>query len=102
MTFSSFIILPEAQQDIDEIGYYLGERNFSAARRFAWSVDDTIQMLCRSPNLGERLHADLLGQIRYRTVLDFKNYLIFYRRVDDVLEIIRVLHGARDYDKLFD
>ena len=102
MTFSSFIILPEAQQDIDEIGYYLGERNFSAARRFAWAVDDTIEMLCRNPNLGERLSVSLLGEIRYRTVINFKNYLIFYRRVDDVLEIVRVLHGARDYTQLFD
>ena len=102
MTLSSFIILPEAQQDVDEIGYYLGERNFSAARRFALSVNATIEMLLRNPNLGERLHTDSLGQIRYRTVVDFKNYLIFYRRVDDVLEIVRVLHGARDYGKLFD
>ena len=72
MTLSSFIILPEAQQDVDEIGYYLGERNFAAARRFARSVGDTIEMLLRNPNLGERLHANLLGEIRYRTVLPQK------------------------------
>ena len=27
---------------------------------------------------------------------------IFYRRVDDVLEVVRVLHGARDYTQCFD
>jgi len=101
MTLSPYTT-PEARQDVDEIGYYLGERNFSAARRFARSVNATIQMLLRSPELGERWQFDPTGQMRYRTVIDFKNYLIFYRRVDDVLEIVRILHGARDYDKLFD
>ena len=101
MKLSQFIT-SEARQNIKDIGLYLKERNDSAARRFAQSVGATIEMLCRNPNLGERLHTDLLGDIRYRTVIDFKNYLIFYRRVDDVLEIIRVLHGARDYDTLFD
>jgi len=52
--------------------------------------------------LGERFRADLTGQIRFRTISGFSNYLIFYRQVDTVLEIIRVLHGARDYEDLFD
>ena len=93
---------PEARLDIASYGDYLAERNPAVALRFADAVDATVQMLLRNPNLGERLHADLTGEIRYRTVLDFKNYLIFYRRVDDVLEIVRVLHGARDYTQLFD
>ena len=101
MKLSQFIT-PEARQNIKDIGLYLKERNDSAARHFARSVGATITMLRRNPNLGERLSSDLLGEMRYRTVIDFKNYLIFYRRVDDVLEIVRVLHGARDYDKLFD
>ena len=95
-------VLYEAEQDIMAYGDYLAERNPAVALRFADAVDATIEMLCRNPNLGERLHADLLGEIRYRTVIDFRNYLIFYRRVDDVLEIVRVLHGARDYTQFFD
>ena len=95
-------ILPEADQEITAYSDYLADRNPAVADRFADAVDATIEMLLDNPNLGERLHTDLLGQIRYRTIIDFKNYLIFYRRVDDVLEIVRVLHGARDYDKLFD
>ena len=99
MTLSLFI-LPEAEQDVENIGSYLGERNASAARRFALAVGQTAEMLCNNPELGERLHADTTGQIRYRTISGFKNYLIFYHRVNSVLEIIRILHGARDYEKL--
>ena len=94
--------LPEAKQDIESYGDYIAERNPSAALRFTDAVDATVKMLLRNPELGERLHADLTGEIRYRTVLDFKNYLIFYRRVDSVLEVVRVLHGARDFGKFFD
>ena len=101
MTLSQFIT-PEAERNIEDIGDYLEARNPSVARRFTRSVGATIQMLLRNPELGERLRVDLTGEIRYRTVLDFKNYLIFYRRVDSVLEIIRVLHGARDFGKFFD
>jgi len=68
MTLFQFIT-PEAERNIEDIGDYLEERNASAARRFARSVGDTIAMLCRNPNLGERLHTDLLGEIRYRTVI---------------------------------
>ena len=93
---------PEARQDIVSCGNYLAERDPAVAERFADAVDATIEMLLGNPNLGGRLCADLTGEIRYRTVLEFKNYLIFYRRVDSVLEIVRVLHGARDYGKLFD
>jgi len=95
-------ITPDACWDIKDIGRYLEERNASAARRFARAVGNTTEMLLHNPNLGERLHADLTGQTRYRTISGFKNYLIFYRQVDSALEIVRVLHGARDYGRLFE
>ena len=95
-------ILPEADQDIESHTDYLFERNPSAALRFYDAVDETVEMLCRSPELGERFSADSSGQIRFRTISGFKNYLIFYRRVDTVLEIIRIIHGAMDYEDLFE
>jgi toxin ParE1/3/4 len=33
--------------------------------------------------------------------LSVGNYLIFYRPLADGIEIVRVLHGARDIDSLF-
>ena len=101
MTLSVYVT-PEAKRNADDITLYLAERNEVAAWRFADAVDAMIEMLCQNPELGERLHADPIGQIRYRTISGFKNYLIFYRRVDSVLEIIRILHGARDYEQFFE
>ena len=98
----TFRFLLEAEQDFISHGEYLFERNPAAAWRFADAVNETVEMLCNNPELGERLRADVTGQIRYRTISGFKNYLVFYRRVDSILEIIRVLHGARDYEPIFE
>jgi toxin ParE1/3/4 len=32
----------------------------------------------------------------------FRNHLIFYRPIDDGIEIVRVLHGARDWQNLLE
>jgi toxin ParE1/3/4 len=101
MTLSKFIT-SDARQDAKDILRYLEKQNVSAARRFAHAIRETIKMLCRSPELGEQFRGDPNGQIRVRTISGFRNYLIFYRRMDDVLEIIRILHGARDYENIFD
>ena len=101
MTLSVYVT-PEAKRNTDDITLYLAERNESVAWRFADAVDAMIEMLCQNPELGERLHADATGQIRYRTISGFTNYLIFYRRVDSVLEVVRILHGARDYEQFFE
>jgi toxin ParE1/3/4 len=43
-----------------------------------------------------------LKDIRKRAVLGFPNHLIFYRIDADVVEIVRVLHGARDIPTVLD
>jgi toxin ParE1/3/4 len=37
-----------------------------------------------------------LIEVRKRSVIGFRNYLVFYRVDSGRVEIIRVLHGARD------
>ena len=43
-----------------------------------------------------------LADLRWFRVKDSKNYLIFYREIDNGIEVIRVLHGARDIDSILD
>ena len=94
----SLFITPKARRDVKSIAQYLEERNVTAARRFTQAVGKTADMLRHDPELGERLRSDPTGLIRYRTVLEFRNYLIFFRPTDSALEILRVLHGATDGD----
>ncbi|MEK7074381.1 MAG: type II toxin-antitoxin system RelE/ParE family toxin [Patescibacteria group bacterium] len=51
--------------------------------------------------LWKKDHEQALKDIRVVPVKDFERYFIFYRSVTEGIEIVRVLHGARDYASLF-
>jgi len=93
---------PDAQQDVNECIEYFESRDDSVADRFREAVQETVEMLRGNPELGERFRRDLTGTIRRRGILHFTNYLIFYRRENSVLQVLRIIHGARDYERLFD
>jgi toxin ParE1/3/4 len=41
-----------------------------------------------------------LASLRVWPIVGFPNHLIFYRPIDGGIEVIRVLHGARDVDRV--
>lgn len=97
------VIFPEAQRDLDEQFVYIGERNFDAAERFEAAVRDDLKQLAAMPGMGalrDFPNARLLG-MRSWPVKGFENHLIFYRPVSDGIEVIRIIHGARDLDHIF-
>ena len=93
----------EARSDIREIGLYFAQRAPEVRIRFKQAINKTVRVLARSPNLGERCqfrNPQTKGMRKWR-VDGFPNHVIFYRSVGDKLEILRVLHGARDYAAMF-
>jgi len=96
--------LPTATSDIDELHYFFLERDESLAEKFLESLSETYEMIANMPELGElyRFRAPAMKDARIRKVKNFPNHLIFYRIEADRIEILRVLHGARDYVNLFD
>jgi toxin ParE1/3/4 len=52
---------------------------------------------CPNPDLGER-QASLSENLRAFSV---GNYVIFYRTIPTGVEIVRVVSGYRDFEKLF-
>ena len=55
------------------------------------------------PGIGAEFEHDhpALAGVRFFPVSRFRNYLVFYRPVADGIEVIRVVHGARDIDTIF-
>ena len=96
-------ITVNAQTDITEIGFYFAERDQEVKQRFYQAIDQTILTLARSPYLGERcsFRNPKTTGMRIWQVYGFSNYLIFYRPQNERLEVLRVLHGARDYTTIF-
>ena len=88
----------QAELDLLEIWLYIAEDNPGAATRLLHRVDETCRRLAESPHLG-RAREQLARGLRS---LPVSNYLLFYRHRGDAIELIRVLHGARDLEALFD
>jgi toxin ParE1/3/4 len=71
--------------------------------RFLDAVEDTIRFLTQSREAGQRCNfaSDMAEGIRVWPANGFRNPLIFYRPMNEGVEIVRVLHGARDIESLF-
>jgi toxin ParE1/3/4 len=75
-----------------------------AASRFLDACEEAFRELERMPRLGRvrEFHDPALKGIRTWFVKGFEKHLIFYRPTETGIEIIRVLHSARDIDRIFD
>ena len=93
----SIIQRPEAAADLLEIWLHIAPQNLAAADRLADRIDSQCNRLAEMPRLG-RARDDLAEGLRSFTM---GNYVLFYVPLDDGIELIRVLHGARDFAQLF-
>jgi toxin ParE1/3/4 len=95
----------QAKQDIIEAAYYIAEHgSLDASDRFLEAAEDTFRQLATMPGMGlmREVRNPVLAGMRQWRVRGFEKYLIFYRVTEKAVEILRVLHGARDLDSLFD
>ncbi len=88
---------PQALQDLDDIWDYIAEDNPRAADSFIDKIESKCITLANHPEIGPRCET-LSPALRF---LAINSYLIFYHPLDDGIEVVRVLHGARDIDNLF-
>jgi toxin ParE1/3/4 len=91
--------LRSALRDLDEVADYIRRQGGPArAVRFLRAADATFQRLAALPGVGARYEPDdpAFADLRYCPVLRFKKYLVFYRPIAGGIEVLRVLHGARD------
>jgi toxin ParE1/3/4 len=96
---------PLAEQDLVELYAYLPERSETSARSFLAEARKAFELILNVPGIGRRWESPLKANrgLRVTTVSRrFQDYLIFYRSVGDDIEVVRVLHGARDLLSIFD
>lgn len=86
-----------ALADLDAIQDYIAERNPAAASRLVNAIFERIQHLSVTPEIGR---AGRVLETRELVLPDI-GYVIAYRVRDDV-EILAVMHGARDWPNDFD
>lgn len=88
----------EAETDLLEIWQYIATENLEAADHLLLLFNEKAQVLLKHPEMGRR-REELAPAIRS---IPFGNYMVFYRLKGDDVEIVRVLHGARDIAAIFD
>lgn len=91
-----------AEIDLSEVVEWIRQSSPASALRFVDAAEATIRRLAKSPGVGFRVQltdAELVD-LRCSPVRGFKRYLIFYRSSGSELEIVRVLHDARNLVEL--
>jgi toxin ParE1/3/4 len=91
------LLTPEASNDLIQIGLYIEADSPTNADRFLRKIEDAMRRLSEFPGMGQR-RDDLAPDLRSFPV---GNYLIFYLPLRDGIDVVRVLHGARDLRRLF-
>src|SRR3954470_12387562 len=86
-----------AEADLVDIGEFIGRDSVTRAENFVQELLDACEAISQVP-----FSCAIVP--RYRT-LGFRrkvhgNYLIFYRVRDDRVEVVRIIHGARNIDRL--
>lgn len=92
-----FHLSAQALIDLDEIWLFIAQDNPEAADRFHDQLLAKFILLSKQPSIG-RSRDELRQNIRGFLL---GNYVIFYRDTPEHIEIVRVLHGARDIENLF-
>ena len=97
-------ITPRASQDIDNHFAYIAQNNSDVALRFFDAVRQTLARLAQMSGMG-RLYPvanPRLEGLRKWSVKGFEKYWIFYLTFDEDIEIVRILHSARDIETILE
>ncbi len=92
-------VRPQADRDIDRAADdYAHDANVDVALRFLAAIDEAFLRLCRHPKSGSDVQkvSTRLAGLRFALVPGFESYLVFHIPSPECIEIVRILHGARD------
>jgi toxin ParE1/3/4 len=93
---------PRAIEALIESAEYIGADSPASAERFLLAADRTFRQLEEMPGMGHIYESNnpKLNGIRVWAVKGFRNHLIFYRAINDGIDVLTVLHGAQDLDNV--
>src|SRR5439155_5213866 len=89
---------PEARSDLSEIwNYYATAAGRQTANRIVYEIGNACRLLEQHPFAG-RARDELRPGVRS---IAARPHVVFYRIRNEAAEIVRVLDGRRDLDKIF-
>jgi len=92
-----FFISKKAVSDLEEIWLYtIEKRSIEQADRYYNLIFDEINYICKNINAGKSMEHVRKG---YRAS-KVKSHLIFYRVINNTIEVIRILHERMDIENI--
>ena len=88
---SSIEKTPRAETDAIDIWLYIAKDNPSAATETVYEIEQRLQSLAAMPESAEAV-PEFGRHIRRSSV---GNYVVYYRPINDGIEVIRILQGSR-------
>ncbi|HEY2881101.1 MAG TPA: type II toxin-antitoxin system RelE/ParE family toxin [Pirellulales bacterium] len=88
---------PEAALDLRAIAGHIAQNNPSAAHQWLREMEALFSILATQPEMGQRMQTQRFGVVRQ---ISRGNYVVYYRPHNDGVEILRIIHGARDHNQL--
>ena len=95
---------PQARREIMQVADYFAEKSgYNISEKFLRAVDKMFWQIADMPGIGTLRDYDnpKFAGMRMLPIQKFSKYLIFYRTTETTIEILRVLHGARDLQAIF-
>ena len=88
---------PLAAGDILDIWDHIAEDSVEQADRWVHKLDEKFKLIATQPLTG-RARNEIAANVRS---FPFGRYVIFYEAIEHGIDVVRVLHSARDIDAVF-
>jgi toxin ParE1/3/4 len=100
---AEFVLSEFVEPELAAIWDYIALNNIDAADRFLEAAYAAFGKLAAMPGMGRsrRFSYPRLSTARSFRVEGFDNYLVFYAPIPTGIEVLHVLHGARDLEGFF-
>jgi toxin ParE1/3/4 len=93
---------PTARNDLLQLAHWIANDNQDAAQRFLDAAREATDLLAQLPRLGPsgRFRSRGLRRVRIWPIRGFDRILLIYATDRVGIDVLRVVHGARDLDAL--
>jgi toxin ParE1/3/4 len=101
---ADFIFGELVPADLSAIWEFIALDDMDAADRFLNSAEEMFRLLAAHPEAGPVCFAKSpkLKGIRFLPIRNFENFLIFYKPREGGVDILHIIHGARDFQSLLE
>jgi toxin ParE1/3/4 len=97
------IVHARAKADVNAIADYIARDSLDASLRFYRAVEEAIERLAEMPGMGAIYESKnpRFATIRIWPITGFRNFLVCYLPFADGVEVLRMIHGAMDVNRVF-